>query len=61
MYDQHFLPPKGRELNDEFLSGMLELNCMAIESLSGEEVHDAFRILNKMQQNVVANIDALAD
>ncbi len=56
-----FLTPKGRELKDTLLPGVLELNRIATEGLSSEEVHDAFRILNKMQQNVAASVDDPTD
>ncbi len=56
-----FLTPKGRDLKDALLPGVLELNRIATEGLSSEEVHDAFRILNKMQQNVAASVDDPTD
>ncbi len=56
-----FLTPKGRDLKDILLPGVLELNRLATEGLSSEEVHDAFRLLNKMQQNVAAKVDDPAD
>jgi DNA-binding MarR family transcriptional regulator len=52
-----FLTPKGRELKDTLLPGVLELNRIATEGLSREEVQDAFRLLNKMRQNVAASVD----
>jgi len=52
-----FLTPKGRELKDTLLPGVLEQNRVATEGLSREEVQDAFRLLNKMQQNVAASVD----
>jgi DNA-binding MarR family transcriptional regulator len=56
-----FLTPKGRGLKDTLLPGVLELNCIATEGLSREEVQDAFRLLNKMQQNVAASVDEPSD
>ncbi len=56
-----FLTPKGRELKDTLLPGVLELNRIATDGLSREEVHDAFRLLNKMQQNVAASVDDAAE
>jgi DNA-binding MarR family transcriptional regulator len=52
-----FLTPKGRELKDQLLPGVLELNRVATDGMSSEEVQDAFRLLNKMQQNVAASVD----
>jgi len=56
-----FPTPKGRGLKDTLLPGVLELNCIATEGLSREEVQDAFRLLNKMQQNVAASVDEPSD
>lgn len=56
-----FLTPKGRGLKDKLLPSVLELNRIATEGLSSEEVHHAFRILNKMQHNVAASVDDTTD
>ena len=42
-------------------TGMLELSCVPTEDQSREEVLDVSRILNKMQKNVAASIEALTD
>jgi DNA-binding MarR family transcriptional regulator len=52
-----FLTPRGRELKDELLPGVLELNRVATEGLTREEIQEAFRLLNKMQQNVAKSVD----
>jgi DNA-binding MarR family transcriptional regulator len=52
-----FLTPKGRALEDTLLPSVLELNRVATEGLSREEVEDAFRLLNTMQRNVAAKVD----
>lgn len=56
-----FLTSKGRGLKDKLLPSVLELNRIATEGLSSEEVHHAFRILNKMQHNVAASVDDTTD
>ena len=56
-----FLTPKGRGLKDKLLPSVLELNRIATEGLSSEEVHHAFRIFNKMQHNVAASVDDTTD
>ncbi len=52
-----FLTDKGRALKDDLVPGVLDLNHIATEGLSREEVQDAFRLLNKMRNNIAAKID----
>ncbi len=55
------LTPKGRELKDVLLPGILELNRTATEGLTREEVREAFRLLGKMRDNVAAKVDTIGD
>jgi len=52
-----FLTDRGRALREELLPGVLELNRVATEGLTREEVQEAFRLLSKMQQNVARRVD----
>ena len=52
-----FLTDKGRALKDDLVPGVLDLNRIATDGLTSEEVEDAFRLLNKMRNNIAAKID----
>lgn len=56
-----FLTPKGKALKDTLIPGVLELNRIATEGLTREEVQEAFRLLNKMRENVAARIDSAGE